>query len=338
MRAVDAGQIRLHARTAANGHLEPTGWSILIAVDKDQGSNRRDGTRQSDGARARLAAAAASAKDASERHVSIAVSRRAVERNQRVAATVLAGGLAYRLFLWLLPFGLIVGGALGLMNADNTEQAVSKGGLPAAISNAIGDASRSTHSDSWWLLLVGVSALIWTGYSGAKAVQLVYSLIWDQAPPRTKPLKGSLAFTGTACAVWAAIGVTWWVRDATWHGPVIAALTVAPIAALWLGVSLRLPHRDAPWRSLIPGALLVGIGFPVLHELIVAFLVPKLQKAQALYGVLGAATTLIFFIYLLAMLVVLAAVLNSSLYEELRGGRTISAPSGSEQPRGEPAR
>ena len=56
--------------------------------------------------------------------MSIAVSFRAVERNQRVAATVLAGGLAYRLFLWLLPFGLIVGGALGLMNADSTEEAV----------------------------------------------------------------------------------------------------------------------------------------------------------------------------------------------------------------------
>jgi uncharacterized BrkB/YihY/UPF0761 family membrane protein len=280
-----------------------------------------------------LAAAAASAKDASERHVSVAVSLRAVERNQRVAATVLAGGLAYRLFLWLLPFGLIVGGALGLMNADSTEQAVSNGGLPAAISNAIGDASRSTHSDSWWLLLVGVSALMWTGYSGAKAVQLVYSLIWEQAPPRTKPLKGSLAFTGTACALWAAIGVTWWVRDETWGGLLVAGLTIAPFAALWLGVSLWLPHRDAPWQSLIPGALLVGIGFPVLHGLIVAFLVPQLQKAQALYGVLGAATTLIFFIYLIAMLVVLAAVLNSSLYDELQGKRITSAPNGSEQPR-----
>ena len=274
-----------------------------------------------------MAAAAASAKDAGERHVSIAVSLRAVERNQRVAATVLAGGLAYRLFLWLLPFGLIMGGALGLMNADSTEDAVSNGGLPAAISNAVGDASRSTHSDSWWLLLVGVSVLIWSGYTGAKAVQLIYALIWDQTPPRTKPLKGSLAFTGTVCVVLVAIAVTWWVRGETWRGPLVAGLTVAPFAALWLGVSVVLPHRDAPWRSLIPGALLVGIGVPLLHGVIVASLVPQLQKAQALYGVLGAATTLIFFVYLVAMLVVLAAVLNSSLYDELQGRRAASPPS-----------
>ena len=306
-------------------------------MEKKQEPNAQDDARHSDGARAKLAAAAAGAKNAGERHVSIAVSFRAVERNQRVAATVLAGGLAYKLFLWLLPFGLIVGGALGLMNADNTEDAVSNGGLPAAISNAVGDASRSTHSDSWWLLLIGVSGLIWAGFTGAKAVQLVHALIWDQPPPKTNPLKGSLAFTGTLCVVFVAIAVTWWLRDETWRGPLVAGITVVPFAALWLLVSLRLPHRDAPWQSLIPGAMLVGIGVPVLHGAIVALLVPQLQKAQALYGVLGSATTLIFFIYLVAMLVVLAAVLNSSLYEELRGRQTGPPPSGSEQRGGDPA-
>jgi membrane protein len=283
-----------------------------------------------------VAAAAASAKGASEQHVSIAVSVRAVERNQRVAATVLAGGLAYKLFLWLLPFGLIMGGALGLMNADSTEEAVSNGGLPATISNAIGDASRSTHSDWWWLLLVGVFTLIWTGYTGAKAVQLIHALVWDQPPPKTKPLKGSLAFTGTLCVVFATVAVTWWVRDEAGRGLLVAALTIAPFTALWLWVSLHLPHRDAPWQSLIPGALLVGIGTPMLHGVIVAFLVPQLQKAQELYGVLGAATTFIFFIYLVALLIVLAAVLNSSLYEELRG-RQSSLPTGSEQHGSTPA-
>jgi uncharacterized BrkB/YihY/UPF0761 family membrane protein len=322
MRIGRTRHIRIHTQTAS------TGWSSVIAVEKNQERKVDDGTRQSDGARAKLAAAAASAKGASERHISIAVSLRAVERNKRVAATVLAGGLAYKLFLWLLPFGLIVGGALGLMNANSTEDAVSNGGLPAAISNAVGDASRSTQSDSWWLLLVGVSALLWSGFTGAKAAQLIHALIWEQPPPRTKPLIGSLVFTGTACAVWVAIAVTWWWRDQTGHGLLVAALTIAPFVALWLGVSLLLPHRDAPWQSLVPGALLVGIGLPVLHGLIVAFLVPQLQKAQELYGVLGAATTFIFFIYLVALLVVLAAVLNRSLYDEMN--RTASPPSEAE--------
>jgi hypothetical protein len=68
--------------------------------------------------RVRFAAARARAKNARERHVSVAVPFRAAERNRRVASSVLAGGIAYRLFLWLLPFGLILGGAFGLMDAE----------------------------------------------------------------------------------------------------------------------------------------------------------------------------------------------------------------------------
>jgi uncharacterized BrkB/YihY/UPF0761 family membrane protein len=281
-------------------------------ADRDQASD----AGRTERARAKLTAAMASAKSASEQHVALAVPLRAAEKNRRVAASVLAGGLAYRLFLWLLPFGLLVGGALGFLNAGSTEKAVSKGGIPGAISNAVGDASRSAHSNSWWLLAVGVPLLLWAGYSGAKAVQLVHSLVWDEPPRKTKPLQGSLAFTGVLLAVWAIVALTWWVRG-DWPGVFAPLLTFAPLTGLWLWVSLQLPHRDAPWKALLPGALLVGIGFPVLHELVLTFLVPKLEKSTSLYGGLGATTTVIFFIYLLATLVVTAPILNSSLYQEL---------------------
>ena len=257
---------------------------------------------------------------ASERHIAVAVPLRAVERNKRVAATVLAGGLAYKLFLWLLPFGLVLGGGLGLSNADSTEEAVEGGGLPGAVTNAIGDAARSTDSQSWWLFLVGVPLLLWAGFGGAKAVQLIYALVWDEPPPRTKPLLGSLAFTGMVCAFLAAVALTWWVR-ADWPGLFAPVLTFAPLAAMWLWVSLHLPHRDAPWQALVPGALLVAIGFQVLHEAVGHLLVPKLEDSTSLYGDLGATATFLFFMYMTAILVVISPVLNSSLYDELNTRR-----------------
>jgi uncharacterized BrkB/YihY/UPF0761 family membrane protein len=272
------------------------------------------------GLRGRLSASMASATGERERHVAIAVPLRAAERNRRVAATVLAGGFAYRIFLWLLPFGLILGGALGFADADSTEDAVEGGGLPAAVTNAIGDAARSSQSNSWWLLAVGVPLLLWAGFSGAKAIQLIHSLVWDEPPPKPKPLQMSLAFTGMMCAFLAAVALTWWVRDA-WPGLLAPVLTFAPLAGLWLWVSVHLPHRDAPWQALLPGALLVAIGFQVLHEVIGYLLVPKLEKSTSLYGDLGATTTFLFFMYMTAILVVTAPVLNSSLYDELRSRR-----------------
>jgi uncharacterized BrkB/YihY/UPF0761 family membrane protein len=270
-----------------------------------------------DRVRGRVTAAVASAKSASERHVVLAVPIRAAERNRRVAASVLAGGLAYRLFLWLLPFGLIVGGALGFLNSDSTERAAEGGGLPAAISDAIGDASRAAQTESWWLLTVGVALLVWAGYSGAKAVRLIHSLVWEEPPSRSRPLLESLAFTGMLCAVWAEIALRWWVRDETGPSLLVALLSVAPLAGLWLWVSLHLPHGDAPWQALLPGALVIAIGFQVLHEVVVIYLVPKLETSTSLYGSLGFATTIIFFVYLIATLVVAAPILNRSLHEEL---------------------
>ena len=72
------------------------------------------------------------------------------------------------------------------------------------------------------------------------------------------------------------------------------------------------------WRALLPGALLVAVGFQVLHALVVNFLVPKLEKSTSLYGGLGAVTTLLLFMYFVGRLVVTAPVLNSSLHHELR--------------------
>jgi uncharacterized BrkB/YihY/UPF0761 family membrane protein len=267
--------------------------------------------------RAKVAATMASTKDAGERHLVVAVPLRAVERNRRVAASVLAGGLAYRLFLWLLPFGLIIGGALGFLNADSTENAAEGGGLPAAISDAIGDATRSTQSDSWWLLTVGVALLLWAGYSGAKAVRLIHSLVWDEPPSRGRPLLDSLVFSGVLCVVWGEIALRWWIRDETGPSLILAILAVAPLAALLLWVFLHLPHRDAPWQALLPGALLVAIGFQVMHEVVVIYLGPKLESSTSLYGSLGFATTIIFFVYLIATLFVAAPVLNSSIHDEL---------------------
>ena len=126
-------------------------------------------------------------------------------------------------------------------------------------------------SNSWWLFAVGVPLLFWTGFTGAKAVVLVHSLVWDEPPPRPKPV-GSLVFTGMVCAAIITVALSSWFADVAWHGLLAAALTIAPLTGLRLWVSLHLPHRDAPWRALLPGALLIGIGVPVLSGLVDAFL------------------------------------------------------------------
>jgi hypothetical protein len=267
-----------------------------------------------------IAAGSERARTAAEHHASVAVPFRAADRNRRVAASVLAGGFAYRLFLWLLAFGLVVGGALGLGNADGTEDAVASGGLPAAVVNAIGDVARAADSNSWWLLLIGVPLLLWEGYAGAKGLERVHALVWnDLSPPRIRPLKSSLAFSGGACVFIATVSLSWWFRDASAAAQcLIFAVMMVPLAALWLFVSLRLPHGSAVWKALLPGALLVAVGFQATHGLVLYTLAPKLQKSTSLYGALGVTTTVLFFGWVVGWLVVTAPILNSSLDDDLQ--------------------
>jgi len=283
--------------------------------------------------RGRLTTETERARSASDEHVTVAVPFRAAERTQRVAAGVLSGGIAYRLFLWLLPIGLILGGAFGLGDADDIEEAVATGGLPAAVVDAIGDVARAGDGHWWWLLAVGVPLLLWEGYAGAKALQLVHGLVWNDPPSRTKPLNSSLAFTGVCLVFVVAICSTWWLRDESLAvGLPLLALMVVPLAGVWLWVSLRLPHGTAGWTVLLPGALLVGVGFQILHGTLVYVLLPKLEKATSLYGGLGVVATMLFFAYLVGRIVVTAPILNSALREELRP----HDPSGQAEPRAGP--
>ena len=93
------------------------------------------------------------------------------------------------------------------------------------------------------------------------------------------------------------------------------ALVVVPFT-IWLLTSRRLPHRDVGWMGLAPGALLVALGLHGLHLFTVFFLGPKLENATELYGVVGVVSTILFWLYIAGRLVIGAATINASLYEQ----------------------
>ena len=136
------------------------------------------------------------AEDARGTHRSVDAGFRVFDRDRRIAAGVLAGGVAYRLFFWMLALSLILGGALGLAEDETVQEAAGRGVL-ATLANSVGDSVRASGTAAWWLLVVGVFLLAWTGYMGAKALLLVHAAVWEVVPPKvTKPWLASLVFSG----------------------------------------------------------------------------------------------------------------------------------------------
>ena len=54
-------------------------------------------------------------------HRSVDAGFLAADRNKRVAAGVLAGGVAYRFFFWMLAVSLLGNGALGFIDAQDVQ-------------------------------------------------------------------------------------------------------------------------------------------------------------------------------------------------------------------------
>src|SRR5579864_6940659 len=87
--------------------------------------------------------------------------------DRRMAGAVLAAGVAFRLFLMLLPLALLTAALLGFVDAQAGPQAAGEAarqyGFTYAIAQTIAASSREAASGSWVLLLSGLILLLWTG-------------------------------------------------------------------------------------------------------------------------------------------------------------------------------
>lgn len=262
------------------------------------------------------------------RHASIDASFDLFERDRRMAASVLAGGIAYRLFFWLLPLALILGGVLGFSSGGSAEEIAGDAGLTGAAADTVADAAETAARGRWALLLIGTGGLLWTSTRSVLALRRVYALVWDLPPQRGgNPLKEALAFSGVVLVLLAIPTATARLREISpGSGLVVAVLAVVAFFGIWLLVSTWLPHGDVPLRALIPGAVLVAAAAQVIHLFILFYVGARLERASALYGGLGMAATFLFVLYVVGRLVVASAIVNAELWRRSQedGTRVIS--------------
>ncbi len=251
-------------------------------------------------------------------HASVEVAFRVLVRDKLVAGSVLGGGLAYRLFFWTLALTLLVCGGLGFAADDglNVSTAAKDAGMTNAVAASISSAAQQSESGRWWLLLVGGSSLVWFSWSLLRALRLVHAAAWQVPLPRLRNAPRSLAGVLVAPVVLALFTVVaGFIRDHAGAAGLVATLAVGVVfAAVWLVVSTQLPAMDVPWTAFIPGAVVFGVGLEALHVFTVYFLADKLAGSSALYGALGLAATMLFYLFLIGRGVIWAAELNAVVW------------------------
>lgn len=253
-------------------------------------------------------------------HLSIEAGFRWIARDKAIAGGVLGGGLAYRFFFWLLALAVVVAGGLGFASSSGTDVEGTAGdvGLRTSLASSIASAAEQSETGRWWLLATGVVLFMWFSWGLLRALRLVHAAAWQV---RLEPLRNAPRSVATILAAPVVLvglsAAASWARAST-GGITGLAVTLAVglgFGALWLLVSMRLPSGDVPWTGFLPGAVLLSIGLQGLHVFTAYFLEEKLEHASELYGALGLAATMLFYLFLIGRGFVWAAELNAVVWE-----------------------
>ncbi len=267
------------------------------------------------------------AEDARRRSPVVAFGFDYYQRDRERFGGLLSGAVAYRLFLWLIPFVLLMVGLLGAVTGldDDTPGSLSESlGLQGALAETM---SASASQRGWWIAIpIGLFGTVWAGMGVVRAMRVSHSAAWGIRPDRVRNvLLASTVVSGTAIAVLLASFFIGWLRHNT--GPLGLVVALAMIAVYfvgWLALSIWLPHRPVPVKALVPGAVLFAVGVELLHLFTTYDLVDHAARAASVYGTIGTALAILLWLYLLARLMVGSAVLNAELAR--RHERVEAAP------------
>lgn len=247
---------------------------------------------------------------------------RLFRRDQQVAGSVMGAAIAYRLFIWLLPFALLMVGGLGLY-ADATGQGsadVANVVVARYVAESVADA---TDGMSVWarIVLVATSSivLVYESYVLLRTLRAVSSFSWGvrvralpHAPVATLVFMGLLVgpiLVGMTTASIAGVA-------GQPLGLLLALSALAVVPAFYvLGSLLLFPNGARRWTELLPGAALFYAATALVHLFNALVLYPYLARKEETYGVLGVAAGLLFTLFIVGRSFELSASLNALMAE-----------------------
>ena len=219
-------------------------------------------------ARPREEAYAERVEGSRQAHGSVDAAFRIFDRDSEIGGGIMAGSLAYRLFIWLLPFSLVVVGGIGFGAgaADESPASAARSlGLRGVVASSVAEASQArrggTRSRS------GSDPDLGDEGPAARARRRAPARVGRPAAVVPKAtLSATFRFLGMFLLYFLLRELA--SNVGAWTGSFVLKTLVGLVSMFgwWLLVSLQLPHRGTSWRALVPGAILVAVGLELLSD------------------------------------------------------------------------
>lgn len=244
-----------------------------------------------------------------------------ISLQNEAGGALLAGALAFRIFLFLLPFvfAVVIGLGIGADLTDaNPRQVARSFGMAGLAASAVQSGAGASDATRWWTFTLAVLALVLAARNLYRALRLTHALIWRVPATKARRTTSSgLALAGGLVAGTVLLRFVYGAQSASVAVWILGlVLFTAVPAGIWLICSLRVfPHSpEVTWRAVLPGALLFGVGVEALHLSTILWFAPYLEAKSKTYGAIGAALAILLWAYLLGRLVTAAAALNAVLW------------------------
>ncbi|MFM7065206.1 MAG: YhjD/YihY/BrkB family envelope integrity protein [Actinomycetes bacterium] len=243
------------------------------------------------------------------------------DRDAGAGGGLLGGAVAFRLFLLSVPALLLAYSGLGFLSHSGSSAVVDVGEemkFSESILTTMERVGTQASQGRWLTLLVGLWALLLAMRALIKSLRIVHILAWDldrrrSARSVTSVLVGVGVLVGTV--LYTAAGS--WLRDRTPGGGVVMSVVLGVgWTAIWLGVQHLLPRAaGSTWKDLLPGAVVVGLAAEALHAATVFYMAGRVSRMSSMYGPLGVAAVLLLWLFVVARSIVLAAMVNATVWD-----------------------
>ena len=240
------------------------------------------------------------------------------ERDRVSAGSVLGSAIAFRLFLFFVPFVLFCVGLTGLVSGQFDADSISSAGsLRGQLAEQVRAAQDQSRTAQLIALATGLFLMAITGRSLAKALVASSSLAWSARGNVNAKVRAVAAIVGVISSLMLVSLVINRVRDEAGTAAAGISFGAGFVVYVVLVVVLMstLPRGTSDPGAILPGAAVVAtviVGMQMISQL---YIPGKVADASDLYGGIGISVVALGWLFVFGRSLSFAFSVNAALFD-----------------------